>query len=138
LEHPSSGDAEIKNSPPGTVEKPEVNLEMPKVKDFYVSTAFRLWIATEPHKSLQISLLQDSNKIVLEKAKALKLNAAKLFNSMPKEFIAICPEQAGPLYFAITFYHSVLVERNKFGSVGWSRPYEFTRADNQLASFLML
>lgn len=62
---------------------------MPNIKDFYVSTAFRIWIVTEKTENLPLSLLFNSTKNVLEPAKGIRLNASKNFNAMNKDYLTV-------------------------------------------------
>jgi dynein heavy chain len=114
---------------------------MPTVKDFYISGAFRLWLGTRPLDSLPLSLLQSCNRVVLEPGQGLKVNTGKILNSTPKEYLGACPEFMGPfrlLYFVTAFYHSILTERNSYGSLGWNKFYEFNTPDAMMASYSLL
>lgn len=62
---------------------------MPEVQDFFVASSFRLWIATENVKTLPLSLLFNSTKIVLEPASGIRLNASKNFNATHKDYLNV-------------------------------------------------
>lgn len=34
------------------------------------------------------------------------------------------------LYFGLTFFHSIMLQRDCFGSIGWKAPYQFTVQDH--------
>jgi len=62
-------------------------------------------------------------------------------NSTAGDFFRACDELLVPfrqLYFAITFYHAIMNEREKFASLGWSRPVEFSQTDHKISSLEML
>merc|ERR1712136_49025 len=59
------------------------------------------------------------------------------------DFLNACnkPEVFKPLLFSLCLFHGVLLERKKFGSLGFNIPYEFTDGDlricqSQLRMFL--
>ena len=114
---------------------------MPKIEGFRVQSPFRLWISTTAIDDLPISWLQECNKIVLEPVRGIKLNAIKTLNTTSPDYMRACDELLVPfrqLYFAITFYHAIMNERDHFLSLGWSKPYEFTQADHKISAYQML
>jgi len=114
---------------------------MPKIEGFRVQSPFRLWISTKAIDELPISWLQECNKIILEPVRGIKLNAAKTLNSTTPDYMRACEDLLVPFrqaFFAITFYHAIMNERDHFLSLGWSRPYEFTQADHKISTYQML
>ena len=54
------------------------------------------------------------------------------FSSLPAGALALHPQQpqAWPrLLFALAFFHAVLLERRKYGSLGWNTKYDFSDGD---------
>jgi dynein heavy chain len=61
----------------------------------------------------------------------LKANMIRLYNNMTDAQFSRC--QAGVKYrkllFSLVFFHAVLVERRKFGTLGYNVPYDFNESD---------
>lgn len=73
----------------------------------------------------------------------MRLNAIKTLNSTPPDFWKAGAGQDllipfRQLYFALTFYHAVMCGRDRFTSLGWSRPYEFSPADHRISALQTL
>ena len=39
------------------------------------------------------------------------------------------PDEFKKLYFALSLFHSVILERKKFGAIGWNKPYQWMSSD---------
>ncbi|OXU30794.1 hypothetical protein TSAR_013179 [Trichomalopsis sarcophagae] len=99
---------------------------------------FRIWITTEPHDNFPISLLQMSLKFTCEPPQGIKAGLFATYNSMNQAMLDQCDApQYIPLIYTISFLHTVVQERRKFGPLGWNIPYEFNSAD-WLASCLFI
>ncbi|KAL5281346.1 hypothetical protein ACFFRR_005004 [Megaselia abdita] len=99
---------------------------------------FRVWITTEVHTSFPITLLQLSIKFTNEPPAGIKAGLKRTYGNMNQDFLDYSENVwYHPLVFAISFLHSVVQERRKFGPLGWNIPYEFNSAD-WLASCLFV
>ncbi|XP_037951167.1 dynein heavy chain 8, axonemal [Teleopsis dalmanni] len=91
---------------------------------------FRVWITTEPHIKFSISLLQLSIKFTNEPPAGMRAGLKRTYSNMSQDFLDYSQSPYyHPLVFAISFLHSVVQERRKFGPLGWNIPYEFNFAD---------
>jgi dynein heavy chain len=93
---------------------------------------FRLWLSSSPHPSFPISILQSGLKMTTEPPKGLKANLTRLFNTIVSEnSFNRCskPESYKPLLFSLSFFHSVLLERKKFLTLGWNVVCDFNDSD---------
>ncbi|XP_044272703.1 dynein axonemal heavy chain 8 [Tribolium madens] len=99
---------------------------------------FRLWITTEVHESFPISLLQICIKFTNEAPSGVKAGLQRTYTSMNQDMLDYSDAwQYIPLVYAISFLHTVVQERRKYGPLGWNIPYEFNSAD-WLASCLFV
>eukprot|EP00494_Astrolonche_serrata_P030398 UN30665 len=92
---------------------------------------FRLWLSCKPHPNFPIAILQRGLKITTEPPSGLKMNMLRLYNSLTPDQFKQC-EKRGPykkLLFSLVWFHSILLERRKFGSLGWNILYGFTQSD---------
>ncbi|CAG9764101.1 unnamed protein product [Ceutorhynchus assimilis] len=104
----------------------------------FVHADFRLWITTEVHPKFPISLLQICIKFTNEAPSGIRAGLSRTYNSMNQDMLDYSDVwQYIPLVYAISFLHTVVQERRKFGPLGWNIPYEFNSAD-WLSSCLFL
>ena len=93
----------------------------------------RLWLTSDPTPHFPITILQNGIKITNEPPKGLRANILRTLQDInPVEFQnANIPFQK--LIFALVFYNALILERRKFGSIGWNIPYGWMNSDIKTA-----
>ncbi|CAG9316033.1 unnamed protein product [Blepharisma stoltei] len=92
---------------------------------------FRLWLTCEPRANFPIGLLQMAIKATDEPPKGLKAGLTRTFSTtIDGDFLERHDtDKWRKITYAICFLHSVIIERRKFGPLGWCIPYEFNTSD---------
>ena len=99
---------------------------------------FRLWLTTEPTDKFPLGILQRSLKVVTEPPDGLQRNMAALYSRMTEPELEGCPHAAyKPLVYGLCFLHAVLLERRKYGKIGWNVPYDFNESDFKVSRQLL-
>lgn len=99
---------------------------------------FRLWLTTRPSKDFPLGLLQRSLKVVTEPPEGLGCNIQAVASKMTDAFLAETEHFAfKPLLYVLCFFHAVLVDRRKFGKVGFNVAYDFNDSDFRISSKLL-
>lgn len=94
---------------------------------------FRLFLSSMPTQSFPISVLQNSVKITNEPPKGIKANVTGALSDLKREFFEehIQEGKWRSLIFGLCMFHAVLLERRKFGPLGWNITYEFSEPDRE-------
>ncbi|KAL0480126.1 dynein H1, partial [Acrasis kona] len=92
---------------------------------------FRLFLSSKPHPKFPITILQKSRKITTEPPQGLKSNLLRLYKFLTNDQLQSAPRPHlyKKLLFSLSLFHSVLLERSKFGTLGWNIPYDFNDSD---------
>jgi dynein heavy chain len=96
-----------------------------------VNPEFRIWMSCEPTDVFPLGLLQKSLKVTNEPPKGLKAGLRKTFKTIvTPDFLEKIEHTAWrSLCYVVSFLHSLMQERRKFGAIGWCIPYEFNDSD---------
>ena len=91
--------------------------------------SFRLFLSAEPSDAIPIGILERSIKLTNEPPQGLKPNMKRAFTFFSKEEIEDMDAKIKTILFALCYYHSVVIERRKFGPKGWNMSYPFSMGD---------
>ncbi|XP_055685262.1 dynein axonemal heavy chain 8-like [Lutzomyia longipalpis] len=111
-------------------------LEREKSRDFPENT--RIWITSAPVEQYPIILLQMSIKYTNEPPSGIKAGLKRTYANLTQDVLDYSNSKFYiPLIYAISFLHTIIQERRKYGPIGWNIPYEFNTAD-RLSSCLFV
>lgn len=110
---------------------PELQKIIESLEDRQPHFSFRLWLSSNPTPSFPLGILQKGIKMTTEPPKGLKANLSRLYNTITEEEFSECrSRQRYPkLLFSLAFFHSVLLERRKFRTLGFNVLYDFNDTD---------
>ncbi len=99
---------------------------------------FRLWLTTDPTDKFPLGILQRSVKIVTEPPDGLKLNMRATYSRIDATVIDECPHWAfRACMYVLAFLHAVVLERRKYGKIGWNVNYDFNDSDLNISRRLL-
>lgn len=99
---------------------------------------FRLWLTTEPTDRFPLGILQRSLKVVTEPPDGLKSNMRATYSRIDAATLEECPHWAfRPCLYVLAFLHAVVLERRKYGKIGWNVSYDFNESDFNISRRLL-
>ena len=102
------------------------NLDPSKVHE-----RFRLCLVTMSSPDFPIGILYQGTKLIYEIPKGMRENVMRIYNGFNVDEYngSDVSTNEKQLTFHLAFFHSVVLERLQFGSIGWNIPYEFNPSD---------
>jgi len=90
---------------------------------------FRLFLTSDPSNAIPIGLLERSIKLTNEPPAGLKANLLRAFTFFIREEFEEKDTKVKTILFSLCYFHSMMLERRKFGSKGFNMMYPFSIGD---------
>ncbi|CAD8161959.1 unnamed protein product [Paramecium pentaurelia] len=99
---------------------------------------FRLFLTTNPIDTFSIKLLQKCEKFTFEYPKGYKNNLLRIYSSIEEKKFNEKPLQFKCQLYGLAQFHAIVLERRKFGNIGWNCYYDFSQADLEISQKQLL
>jgi dynein heavy chain len=98
-----------------------------------VHVQFRLWLQSSPTTKFPLRTLKRGVKLAFEPMLGLRAQMQRSFESLAAEQYDLGGPTRTKVYtqlvFGLVFIHAILLERKRFGPMGWNIPYAFSDSD---------
>ena len=113
---------------------PQLEREVEGIDPNKTDPSFRLWLTSMPSAKFPVSVLQNGVKMTNEPPKGLRANLRATFAAIPEEVFESTKRPADwrKIMFGLLLHCAVILERRKFGPLGWNIPYQFTDGDRDM------
>ncbi|KAK9478362.1 dynein heavy chain, N-terminal region 1-domain-containing protein [Lipomyces japonicus] len=90
---------------------------------------FRLFMTMETTTTLPVNALQTTRIMMFEPAPGIRSSMRDTIGRLPKHIISRPPTERARIYLMLAWFHGVVLERSRYGMIGWHNKYEFNNAD---------
>ena len=90
---------------------------------------FRIFFTSDPSNSIPIGLIERCIKLTNDPPSGLKANLIGAISSFNKEDYEELEPRTRGIMFGLCYFHAIVVERKKFGGIGYNMMYPFVLGD---------
>lgn len=90
---------------------------------------FRVFLSADPSKGIPIGILERSIKLTNEPPQGLVANLRRAFALFNKEDFEERDQKVKAILFGLCHFHALMLERRKFGPLGYNMMYPFSAGD---------
>ncbi|KAK9240220.1 dynein heavy chain, N-terminal region 1-domain-containing protein [Lipomyces kononenkoae] len=108
-----------------------------RIRMLRVEPQFRIFLALETTDYVPTNLLRTSRILMFEPPPGVRANMKDMLGSIDKSEIARDPVERARLYFIFAWFHAVVQERLRYGSVGWKKVYDFNDSDFAFGKYII-
>ncbi len=115
---------------------PQLEREVEGIDPNKTDSSFRLWLTSMPSAKFPVSVLQNGVKMTNEPPKGLRANLRATYASIPDEAFEATKRPADwrKIMFGLLLHCGVILERRKFGPLGWnSAPQPMRQRGTQMS-----
>jgi dynein heavy chain len=93
-----------------------------EIKPASTNEDFRLWLTAMPNPKFPVLVLQNGVKMTIEPPKGMRANLSLSFLNLDNSWFESSsrPHVFKKLVFGLAFFHAAVLERKKFGPLGWN------------------
>lgn len=91
--------------------------------------SFRVFLSADPSNGIPIGILERSIKLTNEPPQGMLANLRRSFALFSKEDFEDRDAKVKAILFALCHFHSLMLERKKFGPMGYNMKYPFSAGD---------
>jgi len=110
---------------------PQLEKKVENLMPDMVHKDFRLWLTSMPSPFFPVSILEIGVKLVNEPPAGLKANLRRVYASVDEDYLTKSskPEWWKKCVWSLSVFHATMLERRKFGPLGFNIRYSFTEGD---------
>jgi len=120
---------------------PELEKIQERQDESMMNGDYRLWLTTFSSPAFPVPVLQSGIKLTNEPPKGLKANMLGTFMHIGEDCYESCeakPREYKKLMFALAYFHAAILERRKYGAIGWNERYEWMNSDFDCSNMQLL